>query len=446
MKKVRLFQLLVFGCFLMATLVVAAPVGAQEKNITLEDDTNSNYWYSWFYDDEDETYYNVGDTGMIQIDYTQEWLYGPIARKEFVSSDPAVVQVDAEGRYTVLSGGKADVTVKCWNAEETEVFSASCQFKVCSDVSGMTLGKSSVSFYLFNSGYSWYGSQSETVYVPLVNAPDLTYHTFSSVAADSSMDVSCSLDTEEKTLAISVNDAGTTTLTVTINGKVFSIHIKATTVSINKSSSLLSQKQKTSLKLKGYSGKVKWTSTNKSVASVSSGGTIKGKKVGNAVVYATIGDHRLGCAVSVVTPKMKKVVNHAKKIAQTCTYSQAQRMSDKYYDCSSLVWKAYRKIGKTFGNRNYAPVAADIGKWCGSHKKFIKGGCSEKNISSMKLRPGDLLFKTGGGNGRYKGIYHVEMFVGYQCYGFNGTEPILGTLWAARSENYGGGGYLMGRP
>lgn len=47
----------------------------------------------------------------------------------------------------------------------------------------------------------------------------------------------------------------------------------------------------------------------------------------------------------------------------------------------------------------------------------------------MKSRPGDLLFGTGANNGRYKGIYHVEMFVGYACYGFQGNKPILTTKW-----------------
>lgn len=67
-------------------------------------------------------------------------------------------------------------------------------------------------------------------------------------------------------------------------------------------------------------------------------GVIKAKKkTGNTVVYAQIGEHRLGCAVSVVSSKMKKVINRAKRIYKTCKYSQPLRMNSKYYDCSSLV-------------------------------------------------------------------------------------------------------------
>lgn len=88
----------------------------------------------------------------------------------------------------------------------------------------------------------------------------------------------------------------------------------------------------------------------------------------------------------------------------------------------------------------------DIAKWCAGKKKMVKGGVSEKNITKMKLRPGDLVFQTGAKNGRYKGIYHVEMFVGYRCYGFSGNTPMLMPCWTARYDGYAYGAKLVGRP
>lgn len=41
--------------------------------------------------------------------------------------------------------------------------------------------------------------------------------------------------------------------------------------------------------------------------------------------------------------------------------SQPKRMQEKFYDCSSLVWKSYHKNGVNFGMAYYAPVAADMG-------------------------------------------------------------------------------------
>ncbi len=452
MKKLVKWSMLLMAAVMMMCAGKETEVCAMERIITLQDGDSGNevssYYNSW-YDYDESNYFCIGDTGRLDAMYQGDtWYgYGPMTTKQYTVTNPAVVQVDAEGNYQVLAAGTTDVTMTGFNAEGKQVFQASYTFYVCGDVTAMTLDKSSVDVYLFLGGSSWWTYYSgDSVYVNLVNAPDMTYHTFDYVVADSSMGVECSLDTEKKVLEISASGEGTTMLTVTINGKAFTIQVKATKVSINKSSSVLAKKKNTTLKLKGYRGKVTWKSTNSKVVSVNGSGKVKAKKVGNAVVYAMVGDHKIGCAVSAVTPKMKKVINKAKKIARTCTYSQAQRMSSKYYDCSSLVWKSYKKAGKNFGNNSYAPVAADIGKWCASHKKIIKGGCSEKNISNMKLRPGDLLFKTGEKNGRYKGIYHVEMFVGYQCDGFNGDTPILGTLWAARTENYGGSGFMMARP
>lgn len=451
MKKLVKWSLLLMAAVMM--YVGKAPeVCAMERVITLqagdeggEVSTIYNEWYTYG----TETYFAVGDNGRFEANYNGDnWYgYGPMVTKQFTVTDSAVVQVDADGNYQVLASGTTDVTMTGYNAEGQQVFQAQYTFRVIGDVTAMTLEKSVVDVHLFQGGNSWWTYyEAEPIYVNLLNAPDFGYYTMSFESADAGVGVECSLDTEKKALVIKASGEGTTTLSVTINGKLFTLQIKAKKVGINKNSSVLAKKKTTSLKVKGYTGKVMWKSTNTKVVSVSSSGKIKAKKVGNAVVYASIGERKIGCAVSVVTPKMKKVINKAKKIAQTCTYSQPKRMSSKYYDCSSLVWKSYKKAGKNFGNKYYAPVSADIGKWCASHKKVIKGGCSEKNIDSMKLRPGDLLFKTGAKNGRYKGIYHVEMFVGYQCDGFNGDKPILGTLWAARAENYGGSGYMMARP
>ena len=65
----------------------------------------------------------------------------------------------------------------------------------------------------------------------------------------------------------------------------------------------------------------------------------------------------------------------------------------------------------------------------------------------MKLNPGDLMFETGADNGRYLGIYHVEMFTGYVVayYGSDG-KPVLYETWGARPDGYYGGGYMIYRP
>lgn len=382
--------------------------------------------------------YQVGDTGQIHIGYTEDWLYGQLSRTEYLSSDMAVLQIDETGHYRIIGGGKAIVTVRGYNTEGVSVFSASHCFRCCADVSGAALKSAEAHTYIIN----W---QADEITIPFTNMPNLVYYTFAYTSSNNEMDLYCSLDPQNKTLKVFSGSKGTATLTITINNMTFTLKVISSTVSINKASAVLTAKGTATLKIKGYPGKVTWKTTKSKVAVISSKGVVKAKKTGNAVVYAEVDGKKIGCAVSVVAPKLKKVVNAAKKIGKG-KYSQPRRMQKGYYDCSSLVWRSYKKIGKIFGDRSYAPVAANIAKYLFGKKKRIAGGLNNKNIQGMKLRPGDLMFLAGAKNGRYKGIYHVEMFVGYQCEGFDGKgNPILGTLWAVRPPNYYYGN-PMGRP
>lgn len=434
MRKIRWYV----GLFLLAAFCCLGrreDSKAQERPIYLDNGQMA--------EDSDENIseadlYQVGDTGEVHIGNEGQLPDGQISKTEYLSSDTAVLQVDQTGRYQIIGGGKAVITVKGYNSEGVLVFSAGHCFRCCADVSGAALGSTEFHTYIING-------QAEDLVIPFTNMPNLVYYTFGYTSSNAGMEVSCTLDPQAKVLKIFSVKKGTTTLAITINNMTFTLTVMASEVSINKTSALLTAKGTVTLKVKGYPGKVAWKTMKKKVASVSAKGVVKAKKTGNVVVYAEMEGRKIGCAISVVTPKLKKVVNAAKKIGKG-KYSQPRRMKKGYYDCSSLVWRAYKKIGKTFGDRGYAPVAANIAKYLFGKKKRIQGGLNNKNIQGMKLRPGDLMFLTGAKNGRYKGIYHVEMFVGYQCEGFDSKgKPILGTLWAVRPPNYYYGN-PMGRP
>lgn len=291
------------------------------------------------------------------------------------------------------------------------------------DVSAMILPYTSVTSYIVDG-------ETQRLTLSFASAPDLSTVSFSYMSSNEDMVLSAELDRANKTLVITPYSEGTTVVTAVINGKPFAVTVTAIRIKINKTSVLLAKGKSSTLKLTGYTGKIKWCSSNKKIAKVSSKGCVKGVKVGNAIVYATVGEKRIGAVVSVVTSKRKKVVNKAISIGKG-KYSQPNRMKKGYWDCSALVWRAYSIEKKYFGDKHYAPVAASIAKYLVSKKKKIKGGLSQKNIENLKLRPGDLFFETGAKNGRYKGIYHVEMFVGYDLYGFDANnKPILFTKWA----------------
>lgn len=112
------------------------------------------------------------------------------------------------------------------------------------------------------------------------------------------------------------------------------------------------------------------------------------QKDGKCSFKGNIGGYAIGMCSFGCYPGKKTYGQKAVQIAKTCTYSQPKRMQEKFYDCSSLVWKSYHKNGVNFGMAYYAPVAADMGKWCAQHKKLVSGGLSQANIQNMKLNPG----------------------------------------------------------
>jgi cell wall-associated NlpC family hydrolase len=86
-------------------------------------------------------------------------------------------------------------------------------------------------------------------------------------------------------------------------------------------------------------------------------------------------------------------------------------MAEGKYDCSSYIYRAYKDAGVTLGtSKNWAPTAAELGKWC-SDKGYVLY-YEDEEVDVTKLRPGDLIFETGENNGRYKGIYHVDLYTG----------------------------------
>lgn len=81
-------------------------------------------------------------------------------------------------------------------------------------------------------------------------------------------------------------------------------------------------------------------------------------------------------------------------------YSQPLRNSGKAFDCSSLVYYAWKSAGVdiSFGGGTTAAAEAE--------------GLKDKIVKEKNLQPGDLIFYSYTTNGRYKNISHVGIYVG----------------------------------
>lgn len=90
-------------------------------------------------------------------------------------------------------------------------------------------------------------------------------------------------------------------------------------------------------------------------------------------------------------------------------YSQANRMSEEAYDCSSLAYYSWSEGGVdlSFGGTD-PPCAADMARQLEDNGKALNMG----DPDNFEMLPGDLIFYGGSTNGRYRGIYHVAIYIG----------------------------------
>lgn len=104
-------------------------------------------------------------------------------------------------------------------------------------------------------------------------------------------------------------------------------------------------------------------------------------------------------------------------------YSQDERTSGSYYDCSSLAYYTEAVIGKDITCYTAATQA----------KRLYNAGKSLSLDSSLQI--GDLIFYGGKDNDRYLGIYHVAIYVGngYCVEAFNKEKGVIYS--AAREKN-----------
>lgn len=78
------------------------------------------------------------------------------------------------------------------------------------------------------------------------------------------------------------------------------VQVQAASPSLSAKSITLNLKQSKTLKVKNNKKKVRWSTKNKSIASVNENGKVTAKGLGNTVIYAKVGNKKLSCKVKVV--------------------------------------------------------------------------------------------------------------------------------------------------
>ncbi|MGN0488210.1 MAG: Ig-like domain-containing protein [Ruminococcus sp.] len=93
-------------------------------------------------------------------------------------------------------------------------------------------------------------------------------------------------------------------LVIVLSSSVIAVNAKS--IKLNKTKITLNKGETYQLKLNVASPKIKWTSSKKTVATVTSKGKVTAKKKGTAKITAAVGKKKYTCTVKVETPKLNK--------------------------------------------------------------------------------------------------------------------------------------------
>lgn len=104
---------------------------------------------------------------------------------------------------------------------------------------------------------------------------------------------------------VTAKKKGKVTITAKVKGKKYKCKIKVEKPSLNKTTTKIALNQKETLRVTGTTQKIKWSSENKSIATVNSKGKITPKKIGTTKIVAKIGNTKYKCKVKVTEVNYK---------------------------------------------------------------------------------------------------------------------------------------------
>ena len=201
------------------------------------------------------------------------------------------------------------------------------------------------------------------------------------------------------------------------------LSVSAASIKLNKTSVSIGVKQSTTLKVIGTNKKVKWSTSSKSIATVSSTGKVEGKKVGTAIISAKVGKKTLKCKVTVKPGLNSKTIIVAKSdYAMLRLYGAKVKKFKSSNTKIATVSKTGKIVGKKKGkatitvtdtkNRKYTckvsvespvlnktSIKLKVGKTynlkLNGNTQTVKWSSSYKNIAAVNSK-GKVTAKTKG--------------------------------------------------
>ncbi len=154
-----------------------------------------------------------------------------------------------------------------------------------------------------------------------------------------------------------------TTILVTADGVSFTQEVTVVSPHLSAYNMILEKGKAKKIKVTGTQAdnKITFRSSDKSVVSVAKTGKVTAKAKGSALITVKVDGRKYYCSVTVGAGKGFCAVQKAESVLGAA-YSQPKRMQAGYYDCSSLVWRAYNAAGIKLVGASSAPTAAELAR------------------------------------------------------------------------------------
>ena len=320
----------------------------------------------------------------------------------YTSSDEEIATVDEKGVVTPqIKAGEVTITAKvAYPDQEPAIF----------------IGVLDVTDPVIESVVTVARKETLTVFIPGTSEHSKWYFG-SDTTKTSFSSKKCSIevygDDEMQCLQLSVtanNKKASQKVTMTVDGKVLTFKIVFSNPKLNKEVLVVKRNKTLSIPATGTksSSVITCNVSDKNIAQITSNGRVKGKKLGTTWLSVDVDGKTFYVLLVVQKGKMYKVVKYAADQIGVAKYSQARRMDDGYYDCSSLVWRSYKAAGLNIGNTTWALNSDGFANYYYKKGKHYIG----KNLkTNKKLKCGDIIIR-----GKYKkGVaqtYHAELYIG----------------------------------
>lgn len=113
---------------------------------------------------------------------------------------------------------------------------------------------------------------------------------------------------------------------------------QAATVKLNKTKLTLEVGKSYTLKISGTKSKVTWSSSDKTIATVSSKGVVKAKKAGKATITAKVGSKKYKCTVTVKKAATTDFLKNAPFDAQEITFANFKAVIPASWEATSYQY------------------------------------------------------------------------------------------------------------